>query len=390
MLNPFFVPKFRGPGQKGHDYYSIHDKNRDEEIINKYIKAVIKDIRNKAIKGVIEEVYRKRTIDMIDIKELPVGMLIKLAFAGGEILKQESYEAMMRTAFIESGKIVGGKIIPIPILGSFVGEKVAEHLYDNKHLMAETYYENSQNIENKQYEEKVERIASSPSIMVLQDLYKQYKTWEENIPTASLSAVGYVAGIESERQKLQAEATLKSIEYIAAIESESERLKVSAIKESMELTALKKSNIENQKVQLIQSQVDKMADISRPLVQAAQNTIRNTDWSFLLPSIENYPMYNDNLIGYGNYPMPYSTGLNYVPYDGFPAILHKGERIMTASENRAYSNPARTYTSNSVSRGGNVFNITINGVNKSADDIINELVHKMSEAVNIMGEVAFE
>lgn len=37
----------------------------------------------------------------------------------------------------------------------------------------------------------------------------------------------------------------------------------------------------------------------------------------------------------------YATGLEYVPYDGFPAILHKGERILTKSEANDY-NQGRT------------------------------------------------
>ena len=34
----------------------------------------------------------------------------------------------------------------------------------------------------------------------------------------------------------------------------------------------------------------------------------------------------------------FANGLSYVPYDGFPAILHEGERVLTAEENKAYNN----------------------------------------------------
>lgn len=44
-------------------------------------------------------------------------------------------------------------------------------------------------------------------------------------------------------------------------------------------------------------------------------------------------------------PVPgFASGLEYVPSDNFPARLHRGERVLTAEENRAYSN----------SRGGDV------------------------------------
>lgn len=33
----------------------------------------------------------------------------------------------------------------------------------------------------------------------------------------------------------------------------------------------------------------------------------------------------------------YANGLEYVPYDGFPAILHKGERVLTKTEAESYS-----------------------------------------------------
>lgn len=46
----------------------------------------------------------------------------------------------------------------------------------------------------------------------------------------------------------------------------------------------------------------------------------------------------------------HAYGLNYVPYNDYPAMLHEGERVLTASENRNYgASPAITITGNNFS-----------------------------------------
>ena len=40
---------------------------------------------------------------------------------------------------------------------------------------------------------------------------------------------------------------------------------------------------------------------------------------------------------------PKANGLPFVPYDGYLAMLHKGERVMTASQNRSYTYNSNTY-----------------------------------------------
>ncbi len=67
-------------------------------------------------------------------------------------------------------------------------------------------------------------------------------------------------------------------------------------------------------------------------------------------------------------------GLSYVPYDNFPAILHEGERVLTASENRAYGQDSAPIIT------GNTFTIR-----EEADvqKIAAELVRQMNKAYEL-------
>lgn len=64
-------------------------------------------------------------------------------------------------------------------------------------------------------------------------------------------------------------------------------------------------------------------------------------------------------------------GLSYVPYDGYPAVLHQGERVLTASEARNYGG------STMVSISGNTFYVREEA---DIDKIASQLADKLSFA----------
>jgi len=72
---------------------------------------------------------------------------------------------------------------------------------------------------------------------------------------------------------------------------------------------------------------------------------------------------------------PNAWGLSFVPYDGYPAILHEGERVMTASENRQYSSGGGS--SASITITGNTFSVRNDS---DIDAIASALADKIEEA----------
>lgn len=87
---------------------------------------------------------------------------------------------------------------------------------------------------------------------------------------------------------------------------------------------------------------------------------------------------------------PHAAGIDYVPYDGYPAILHKGERVQTAMEARAQraldntvygtrNRVARMETMNNNTNNSLVVNVTVNGPgdgNQIADAVADRLRYR--------------
>ncbi len=95
------------------------------------------------------------------------------------------------------------------------------------------------------------------------------------------------------------------------------------------------------------------------IISFAQNTIngfiRSINWA--IDTINNIPGVNISKISELNIPR-LKVGMANVPYDDYLALLHKGERVLTAKENREYTNGNDDSVSNS--NIDNSFNLTIN------------------------------
>lgn len=100
-------------------------------------------------------------------------------------------------------------------------------------------------------------------------------------------------------------------------------------------------------------------NVVNSIISFAQNTIngfiRSINWA--IDVINNIPGVNISRLNELNIPR-LKVGMANVPYDDYLALLHKGERVLTAKENQEYTNGMEETPSNN--NIDNSFNLTIN------------------------------
>lgn len=92
------------------------------------------------------------------------------------------------------------------------------------------------------------------------------------------------------------------------------------------------------------------------------------------------------------YSYKFRTGLDSVPYDDYPALLHKGERILTAEEAEAYNEMSSYAVSNLISQNrygnsSNVYNTNsygLTGFETSIDDQTKSLSSILNQILSIL------
>lgn len=137
--------------------------------------------------------------------------------------------------------------------------------------------------------------------------------------TAAMNAEKIKAGEAAKEMNTYSEATEKSEEALAGVATECEYAK-----QALEELANSQSKFPDAASEALWEVVPKYAQAARDASYAWNSNLSFKAWQ---PARNGFQTIS-----------AYKTGLAYVPYDGFIAELHKGERILTAAEALQYRN----------------------------------------------------
>lgn len=164
----------------------------------------------------------------------------------------------------------------------------------------------------------------------------------ENLPEiimAGLSILGsLISGIIEAIPELATAATKAIIELAAYLISAENLEKIISL--GADLINALSEGIENVVAELVSVGEDVVESIEEGISDAWDGLVSwfNDLWDSLFNnrSVD----VNVNASSNGGGGGSFANGLSYVPYDGFSAVLHEGERVLTAEENRAYNKGA--------------------------------------------------
>ncbi|MGG2024214.1 phage tail tape measure protein [Gottfriedia sp. S16(2024)] len=105
------------------------------------------------------------------------------------------------------------------------------------------------------------------------------------------------------------------------------------------------------------------------------NNFKSSISNFKMPKFS-LPKFSGGVAGFLGSGKSHAGGLSNVPYNGYQATLHKGERVLTPEENDAY---------NRGGKGGSQINISGNTFNVRKDSDIKQIAYELSRLIEKEG-----
>lgn len=147
---------------------------------------------------------------------------------------------------------------------------------------------------------------------------------------------GKLAEMREEYVAAQEAYTAGSAEAGLKMESLTEQaraLATSAYEASEQYQAVQETELDQ--IQAIRDNTSELSALTGYLKsqELSRGRMARTDYS--ISGVSYSEMAKGPVAGYDEWGNPYAVGLSYVPYDNFPALLHQGERVLTAQEARS-------------------------------------------------------